>query len=201
MNVAIRPILLVIGFVLAMGMVWASVWMSQILMTTALKSMLSSTNVDPTNSANPSIGMFDMLTSVATQVLAAPSMALGVIAIFVISTVVSILLIHRSFDLIYETADDVMKWIGGSSGPLGGENQNTAKALTMIAGQFNRIEQRALGGRMNKPQKDVPGGGDTNTPAADPAKKANTDGVANQTTPHSDGAGGDQGKTSKGTGG
>jgi len=199
MNVAIRPILLVIGFVLAMGMVWASVWMSQILMTSALESMLMAHDVTPfsekTNSDSMSWGGTGAYVgNLASQIFNVPSMLFGTIAIFVIGSVVSILLIHRSFDLIYETADDVMKWIGGSSGPLGGESQNTQKALTMIAGQFSRIEQRALGGRMQKPQKDVPGGGDTNTPAADPAKKED---VPNSVPPQTQTEDGDQGKKPK----
>ncbi len=207
MNVAIRPILLVIGFVLAMGMVWASTWMSQQLMASALSSMVSSVDVRPFDSNEP-FGLKQLtdmgaLGNSITDILSLPSLLLSIIAVFLITTVVTIMLIHRSFDLIYETADDVMKWIGGSSGPLGGESQNTSKALGMIGMQFNRMENKILGGAMGAGNKSktvaVPGGG--NTPAADPAKKANTDGVANQTPPHSDGAGagggGDQGKKPK----
>jgi hypothetical protein len=122
MNVAIRPILLVIGFVLAMGMVWASVWMSQSLMSVALQSMVASVELVPDPSVGKGAaglwGAIDATTGFLYSILSLPSMLLSVIAIFLISTVVTILLIHRSFDLIYETADDVMKWIGGSSGAI-----------------------------------------------------------------------------------
>jgi len=187
MNVAIRPILLVIGFVLAMGMVWASTWMSQQLMTAALKSMISSQDVTPAVSAQgDQVNIASAFINGVSQIMSVPSMLFGTIAIFVIGSVVSILLIHRSFDLIYETADDVMKWIGGSSGPLGGESQNTQKALTMIAGQFNRIEQRALGGRMNQknatPKPTGDGGSGGGGGANDTTKKAavNQEQVAEQ---------------------
>ncbi len=203
MNVAIRPILLVIGFVLAMGMVWASTWMSQQLMASALSSMVSSVDVRPFDSNEPNWikQLTDMgaLGNSITDILSLPSLLLSIIAVFLITTVVTIMLIHRSFDLIYETADDVMKWIGGSSGLLGGERDNTSKALTMISGQFNRIEGRVLSslGPKSTVPKDTAGKGGTS--GADTTKKAaNTDGVANQTPPHSDGAGtgggGDQGK-------
>jgi hypothetical protein len=64
----------------------------------------------------------------------------------------------------------------------------------MIAGQFSRIEQRVLGGRMPKPGKDLAGGGDTKTDTT--KKAANQDHVPNsngQNAPANGGGGAGKG--------
>jgi len=199
MNVAIRPILLVIGFVLAMGMVWAVTWMSQILMTSALSSMITAQGVNMSQGKDAAAAVANGISQIASL----PSMTFGIIAIFIISTAVTIILIHRSFDLIFETADDVMKWIGGSSGALGGESQNTSKALNMIGMQFNRMESKLLGAKMG-----AGGGGGRQavTPKGDtPTEKTNTkdpsEHVPGSNAPQTQTKNEDQSKTSKGTGG
>jgi len=154
LNVAMRPILLVLGFVLSLGVMWAVAYMSQIMMGFSLSSMLS------TQGNTAKVDIFDqwglkgdiaqIAVYMASTLFSTPSMVLGVLAIFIIGTVTTIVLIHKSFDIIYETADDVIRWIGGSA-QLGGESQGTQRAITMLAGQFGKFEnkmiQGTLGGR------------------------------------------------------
>jgi len=178
LNVAMRPILLVLGFVLSIGVMWATSYMAQMLMGVGLASMISSADITLADSAKPAEGSgaigwlmgmtHDLLngaTNVVGSLLSAPSMLFGVIAIFLIGTVVNIMMVHKSFDIIYETADEVMQWIGGSR-QLGGESQATNKVISVLSAQFGRMENRAMGalrgggagGKVPGKKTETPGG-------------------------------------------
>lgn len=99
----------------------------------------------------------------------------------------TIVLIHKSFDIIYETADDVIRWIGGSA-QLGGESQGTQRAITMLAGQFGKFENKVVNGSLGgRGVKNASAGGvggaskGAETPGKAGGEGGSRDSVPNQT--------------------
>ena len=146
LNVAMRPVLLTIGFIISMGMVWALSWMGVNMMSEAFKTMLMGVDTSPMNDS----GIFNTIVNSATgAAIGLQQIIFGSLAILFIGGAVLIMLIHRAFDLIFEVADDVMKWIGGGVQQFGGEKENMSKVQGVVSGQFGRAESRMT--RMQKP--------------------------------------------------
>ncbi|MGD9889148.1 MAG: hypothetical protein AB7S56_07790 [Halothiobacillaceae bacterium] len=146
LNVAMRPVLLTIGFIIAMGMVWALAWMGVNMMSVAFKSMLMGVDKSPFDSS----GVVETgANALAGGLMNLQQIIFGSLATLFIGGAVLIMLIHRAFDLIFEVADDVMKWIGGGVQQFGGEKENMSKVQGVVAGQFGRAESRMT--RMQKP--------------------------------------------------
>ena len=74
-----------------------------------------------------------------------------------------VMLIHRAFDLMYESADEVMQWVGGGVKQLGGEKENAQRTTAIISGQCGRMEGRTRGLSGPKmPGVNKPGAGNGN---------------------------------------
>ena len=146
LNVAMRPVLLTIGFILSLGMMWALTWMGAEIMSGAARVMLLSVDTSFFDGSN--VG--EKVVNTASTALNNVQMVLiGSVAILLIGGAVMVMLIHRAFDLMYESADEVMQWVGGGVKQLGGEKENAQRTTAIIAGQFGRMEgrTRGLGGR------------------------------------------------------
>lgn len=100
-SLALRPVLIVLGFIFSYFILWAGSWLS----IEGLKVYISSIHTGGWNSV---IAIF---------------VAIAVSAILVTT------ILHRSLGFIFEAADDVLTWIGGGR-QLGSESQSAQRAMS-----------------------------------------------------------------------
>ena len=178
-NVAMRPVLLTIGFILSLGMMWALTWMGSEIMSGAARVMLLS--VDTTLFDGSNIGE-RVANNVTTALNNIQMSTIGTIAVLLIGGAVMVMLIHRAFDLMYESADEVMQWVGGGVKQLGGEKENAQRTTAIISGQFGRMEGRTRGLSGPKmPGVNKPGAGNGNGGGGVGGNNAGGNNAGNQT--------------------
>ena len=141
-SLALRPILIVMGFIFSYYILWAGCWLS----LEGLKVYVTTIS---------SGGMSDMV---------------GVLVALVVSAILVTTILHRALGFIFESADDILTWIGGSR-QLGSEQQSVQRALGAFGMIINRGHSlRGLSGQLkkgmggSKPGGDGTGAGITATP-------------------------------------
>jgi len=127
LNVMIRPVLLTIGLIMSFLVMWGGAWLVMSGLQVFASGMINSTDTGP-------------LSYIGGNIISA---FIGMFAILLIGTGLMIAIVHRSFDVIYEAADEVLAWIGGGK-QLGGEGQNVSKVQGIVAGNFGKLEGKAM---------------------------------------------------------
>jgi conjugal transfer/type IV secretion protein DotA/TraY len=121
-TLALRPILIVMGFVFSYYILWAGCWLS----IEGLKVYMTTITTGPISSF---IGIF-----------------VGLLVAAILVTMI----LHRSLGFIFEAADDILTWIGGSR-QLGSEQQSAQRAMGAFAMVINRGGTvRGLSGALKK---------------------------------------------------
>lgn len=150
LNVLFRPILLLVGLIMSMQVMYFISWL-------AIKGF-----------------------NVVAEGLIANSYGISGYFAFIFANIVMVTLIislaHKSHEMIYETADNVMRWIGFGSRPLG-EAQGEA-ATHRAYGAAAIYSNQAAGAAIAKGEDEKSGPGKPNgsNPSANPL--ANSGGVA-----------------------
>lgn len=147
-NVMLRPLLLVMGFFISIIVMWIICWLFLRGFLMAVEGSLSAASI----------------TGYAGLI--------GTIMLIVIMTAVLVVLVNKSFAMIYETADNVMKWIGGGTSGAG-EFRGTSEvqgAMQGAVGQGRGALDQALRGAIGGADKgnggSAPGGAPTNIGAS-----------------------------------
>lgn len=121
-SLALRPVLIVMGFIFSYYILWAGCWLS----IQGLKVYVQTI----------STGTF--------------SSYFGVIVALVVSAILVTTILHRSLGFIFESADDILTWIGGGR-QLGSEQSTVQRALGAFAMVIQRGNTlRGLGSAMSK---------------------------------------------------
>lgn len=129
-SLALRPILIVMGFVFSYFLLWMGCHMT----IAGLRVYL------------PTIYGGDIVSSVV-----------GALVGFVVAAIMVTTILHRALGFIFESADDILTWIGGGR-QLGSEQSTIQKAVGAFAMIVNRGgalrgATRGLGGAINKGAK------------------------------------------------
>lgn len=134
-SLALRPILIVMGFIFSYYILWAGCWLS----IQGLKVYVQTI----------STGTF--------------SSFVGIIVALITSAILVTTILHRSLGFIFESADEILTWIGGGK-QLGSEQAMTQRAMGMFAAVIHRgRSMQGLGTAMTKGLK--PGGKAPGEPA------------------------------------
>lgn len=134
-SLALRPILIVMGFIFSYYILWAGCWLS----IQGLKVYVQTI----------STGTF--------------SSYFGVIVALIVSAILVTTILHRALGFIFESADEILTWIGGGK-QLGSEQAMTQRAMGMFAAVIHRgRSMQGLGTAMTKGMR--PGGKAPGEPA------------------------------------
>lgn len=157
-NVLLRPMLLTLGFFVSIIVMWIISWLF-------LRGYLSA--VEGSLSGASWSGYAGLI---------------GTVVLITIMTVVMMLLVNRSFSMIYETADNVMKWVGGGvsgagefkaggelQSSVGGAMGNTRQAIGEVSKQA--LKNGGTDNGFDKEKIDAANRGGTNTGNNDPSKQ------------------------------
>lgn len=131
-NVMLRPILLVMGFFISIIVMWIICWLFLRGFIMAVEGSLSSASWS---------GYAGII---------------GSIMLIVIMTGALVVLVNKSFAMIYETADNVMKWIGGGVSGAG-EFRGTSEVQGAMQGAVGS-GKGALDQALQASAKEQPGG-------------------------------------------
>lgn len=131
-NVMLRPILLVMGFFISIIVMWIICWLFLRGFIMAVEGSLSSASWS---------GYAGII---------------GSIMLIVIMTGALVVLVNKSFSMIYETADNVMKWIGGGVSGAG-EFRGTSEVQGAMQGAVGS-GKGALDQALQASAKEQPGG-------------------------------------------
>lgn len=133
-SLALRPILIVMGFVFSYYILWAGCWLSieglKVYMTTITSGGLSS--------------------------------FVGIFVGLLVAAILVTMILNRSLGFIFESADDILTWIGGGR-QLGSEQQSVQRAMGAFAMVINR--GGSIRGLSRELKKGMPKGGPGGAPA------------------------------------
>lgn len=119
-NVLLRPLLLVMGFFISIIVMWIICWLFLRGFLMAVEGSLSSAS------------------------WSGYAGVIGSIVLIVIMTAVLVVLVNKSFAMIYETADNVMKWIGGGvsgAGEFRGASEVQGAMQSAVGGARGAADQ------------------------------------------------------------